>query len=166
MCDQSIWWITSTSANCFAITRWTVAVPKGYGFNILRHFVRVSRETIGVCGRTNEICCGGRDYWSGGIEIARNGIPRNKRLFLSGWMNQIISERRREWGRQLLPSESPGVWDVRSIGSGRRVWKSGSLRSEEKIWVNPRERNVFYAVGMPFLAYYSHFLSYVSRETP
>ena len=34
----------------------------GLRFNCLWYYVSVSRETIGVCGRTNEICCGGRDY--------------------------------------------------------------------------------------------------------
>ena len=138
----------------------------GLRFNSLRHYVRVSRETFGVLIVLQEICCGGRDYWLGGIEIARNGIPRNKRLFLSGWMNQIISERRREWGRQFLPSESPGVWDVRSIGSGRRVWKGGSLCSEERICVNPREEMSFMQWVCRFLRNQSHFHSYVSRETP
>ena len=32
--------------------------------------------------------------------------PRRKRFFLSGWMNRIVTERRRKFGLQLLQPES------------------------------------------------------------
>lgn len=57
----------------------------------MRMHLCVSRETFGGLGRFIGKLCVMRGYDRVGIDRARNCIPRNKRLFLNGWMNQILS---------------------------------------------------------------------------
>ena len=101
-----------------------------------------------------------------GIDRARNCIPRNKRLFLNGWMNQILS-----FASEGMRTAAPAVRKPRCLRRPVYQERTSSLdmrfppKRRKDLGESPRKKRLLCSGYMDSLLNILYSQSYVSRET-